>query len=79
MIRFSTAQSSQNLTPAFVLQNKGSSSYPISWVSRAAEPNPPKNRNVGSNAGQTDGCMGSDIRRLCIQSCEIKRLSPGPR
>ena len=54
-MRVAAGQNSQNLTPASALQQMGSGNQAISWVSRAAEASPPKNRNVGSMAGQTDG------------------------
>ena len=49
----------------------GCGSYPMSCVSSAAEPNPPKNRNVGSNAGQIAvwDCSGM---ALCFESAQIK-------
>ena len=47
--------------------------YPMSCVSSAAEPNPPKNRNVGSNAGQIAvwDCSGMV---LCFESAQVTRM-----
>ena len=57
--------------PIFVCLGCGA--YPMSCVSSAAEPNQPKNRNVGSNAGQIAvwDCSGMV---LCFESAQVTRM-----